>query len=276
MTATVEELLRRLFLGQIKAKFLLSQLQKLINFSLHEQLQNVLKSFVTVVEPDFCLQIEHLNNYLQEPTVVDLIFTQQIPTVTGGIDKRWVLPSVVGHPFYITADTSSFVNYELQQFLQQNKKLSDIESVKYKVYLVMTIIPLPLDIKVAMQFRNLASVLYAMKDSVWELIIQRLSNMPVTSADNGLKVFLRLVVMTHGVPNKVTASIENTFGDLPTDTVSPTEAVYFSTNITLALQPESDHSRLTKLPNNPQPLYPLKLQHFPQPQLALQNQNPSQ
>ena len=77
------------------------------------------------MEPDFGLQIEHLNNYLQEKTVLDLVFTQQIPTLTGGINKKWVLPSVVGHPFYNVVDTSSFVNYDLQQFLQQNKELPD-------------------------------------------------------------------------------------------------------------------------------------------------------
>jgi len=122
MLATVEELLKRLLLGQINAKFLLPRLQKLISLSLQEQTQNVLKSFVPVVELDFGLQKEHLNNYLQEPTVVDLVSKQQIPTLTGGIDKGWVLPSVVGHPFYNAVDTSSFVNHELQQFLQPKKK----------------------------------------------------------------------------------------------------------------------------------------------------------
>lgn len=272
MLATVEELLKKLLLGQINTKFLLPQLQKLISLPLQEQLQDVLKSFVPVVEPDFGLQIEHLNSYLHEPTVVDLVFPQQIPTLTGGIDKRWVLPSVVGHPFYNTVDTSSIV----KQFLQQNKELLDRESAKYKVYLVMTTIPLSMDIKSAMQFRNLASVLYAMKDSVWELITQRLSNMTVTSADNVLKDFLRLIATTPGVPSEVTASIENTLGDLPNDTVSPTEAVHFSTDISLPLQLENVHSRLPKLPYNPRSVYPLKLQHDLQRQHALQNQHTTQ
>jgi hypothetical protein len=276
MLATVEELLKRLLLGQINANVLLPQLQKLISMPLQEQLQNVLKSFAPVVEPDFGLQIESLNNYLQELTVADLVFTQQIPTITGGIDKRWVLPSIVGQPFYNTMDIISSVSYDLQQLLQQNKELPDRESVKYKVYLVMTTIPLPMDIKAAMQFRNLASVLYAMKDSVWELIIQRLSNMPVTSAYNGLKDFLRLVATTPGVPNEVTAIIENTLGALPNDKVSPTEAVYFSTNIAVPFQPENLHSRLTKLPYSLQPLYPLKPQHDPEPQQSFQNQHTSQ
>jgi len=125
----------------------------------------------------------------------------------------------------------------------------------------MTTIPLPMDIKAAMQFRNFASVLYAMKVCVWELIIQRLSNMSVTRPYNGLKDFLRLVATTPGVPNEVTASIENTIGDLPNNTVSPTEAVHFLTDISLPLQLENFHSHLTKLPYNPQPVCPLKLQH---------------
>jgi len=115
-----------------------------------------------------------------------------------------------------------------------------------------------------------------MKDSVWEFIIQRLFNMTVTSPDNGLKVFLRLVATTPGVPSEVTASIENRLGDLPNDTVSPTEAVHFSTGISLPLQLQNVLSRLTKFPYNPQPLCPLKLQHDPQPQHAIQNPHTSQ
>jgi hypothetical protein len=111
---------------------------------MQEKLQNVLKSFVLIVEPDLGLQLQHLNKYLQKPTFVDLVFTQQMSTLTGGIDKRWVLSSAVGHPFYNTTDTNGFVNYDLRQFLQQNKKLPDKESVKYMVYLVMTTIPPPI------------------------------------------------------------------------------------------------------------------------------------
>jgi hypothetical protein len=276
MLATVEELLKRVLLGQINANFLLPQLDKMISLPLQEQLQNLLKSFTSLVEPDFGLQIQHLKNYLQEPIVIGSVLAQQIPSLTGGIDKRWVLPSVVSHPFYNAADANSFLQYDLRQLLQQNKELSDRQAIKYNVYLVMTTIPLPMDIQTAMQIRNLASVLYALNDSVWEMIVQRLSNMPLTSAYSGLKEFLQLVANTPGVPKEVTAIIENKLRVLPNDTVSPTAAVHLSTNITLPLQPENVHSSQTKLLYSAQPKYPLKLQHDSQPQHALQNQHPSQ
>lgn len=69
--------------------------------------------------------------------------------------------------------------------------------------------------------------------------------MPVTSAYNGSKDFQRLVVTTPGVPNEVTAVIENTLEARPNDTVSLTEAVYSSTKLNFPLQPENDHSLLT-------------------------------
>jgi hypothetical protein len=276
MLATVEELIKRLLLGEINANFLLPQLEELISVPLQEQLQNVLKSFIPLVEPDFGLQILHLKNYLQEPMVVSLAFAQQIPTLTGGIDKRWVLPSVIGHPFYNTADANSLLTYDLRQLLRQNKELSDRQAIKYNVYLVMTTIPLPMDIQAAMQIRNLASVLYALKDSVWEMIVQRLSNMPLTSTYSGLKDFLQLVASTPDVPNEVIAIIENKLSALPNDTVSPTAAVHLSTNITLPRQPENVHSSQTKFPYSPQPTYQLKAQYESRPQDALQNQHPSQ
>jgi hypothetical protein len=265
-----ETLRNKLLLGQLNVDFILPHLENLMNLSLSEQLQIVLKSFVSVVEPDFGVQLQYLVLYLEKPKVAGLLLTHQIPNLTGGIDRRWALPWIVARPSYNPADAKSFMKKVLGQLLIQTSKSSDKLTIKYNVYLILTIVPLDLELRTAKQIRNLASILYALNDSVWEDVAHRLPNTPLTSVYAGLKAFLKLVVSIPGVPRQVVVAIENLIPAIPDMTAVTTAPA--DVKAPASLPPQHENSHLAQPQSEDPPKSQHESQHLPEPPLL---QNPS-
>ncbi|KDQ71512.1 hypothetical protein L798_11484 [Zootermopsis nevadensis] len=255
MLAVVETLHNKLLSAQLNVDFILPQLEQLMSLSLLEQLEIVLKSFISIVEPDFGFQLQYLINYLKEPKVADLIFTHQIPNLTGGIDQSWALPWVLAPPSYNPADANSFMNNALGQLLIHTIKSSDKNAIKYNIYLILTTVPLGLEPRTVRQIRNLASILYALNSNIWEMISQQLPSIPTTNVYDGLKAFLQLVINIQGVPQQVTFIIKNIIHAIPDTTAVTTKVTQIPTRVTLFPQPENSH------PIYPQPQDPSKSQY---------------
>ncbi|KAJ9574234.1 hypothetical protein L9F63_026121 [Diploptera punctata] len=187
-----------LSLRQINVEVILPYILKIWNYDLRHQLIYSLKKLIGVMSPEFQKELVVFIAFLQD-VAAEEIFAVKIPKITAGIHRPWITEEIMVQPPYDAGNIDYFVNSRLWELVLRIRETTDIQRIKYYIYLVLSHLPVS-EVTLALQIRNLAVLLFCISDQVWAIIIMQLKMVAAYDCYEFIVTLLELLLQVETVP----------------------------------------------------------------------------